>query len=189
MEKEFWDNRWETEQLGWDMGQVSPPLKAYFDQLSNKALKILIPGCGNAYEAQYLHEQGFENVFVIDISKLALQSFEKRYPEFPKDHLIHGDFFKHKGEYDLIVEQTFFCAIHPSMRDQYVRKMSELLKKNGMLIGLLFDFPLEDGPPFGGNKKEYQERFKKHFDQIKIERCYNSIPPRQGRELWVELAS
>ena len=26
MEKEFWENRYENQQTGWDLGQASPPL-------------------------------------------------------------------------------------------------------------------------------------------------------------------
>ena len=44
----FWDNKYKTNKTGWDLGQVSPPLKAYFDQLENKDLKILIHGERNA---------------------------------------------------------------------------------------------------------------------------------------------
>ena len=56
MEKSFWDSRWENAETGWDLGGVSAQLKAYIDQLESKKLSILIPGCGNAYEAEYLWE-------------------------------------------------------------------------------------------------------------------------------------
>jgi thiopurine S-methyltransferase len=55
----FWDELYNTGQTGWDIGYVSTPLKAYFDQLSNQSLEILIPGAGNAYEAEYLYKNGF----------------------------------------------------------------------------------------------------------------------------------
>lgn len=43
---EFWQQRYETGSIQWDMGQVSPPLKAYIDQLpaSAKNQAILVPG-------------------------------------------------------------------------------------------------------------------------------------------------
>jgi len=50
----FWSSKYQEGQTGWDMGEVSPPIKAYIDQLTNKDLSILIPGAGNAYEAAYL---------------------------------------------------------------------------------------------------------------------------------------
>ena len=98
MEKEFWDKKWENQQTGWDIGYTSTPIKAYFDLLSNKGLKILIPGCGNAYEAEYLFKKGFRNVHVIDISKHAIGSFKERYPDFPEEQLTCGDFFEIKDQ-------------------------------------------------------------------------------------------
>ena len=66
--------------------------------------------------------------------------------------------------------------------------MHELLVDGGKLVGLLFDFPLtEDGPPFGGNKEEYLTYFEPHFEIAIMERAYNSIQPRSGRELFVKL--
>ena len=43
LSKEYWEERYATGETAWDMGIVSPPLKAYFDQLTNKDLSILIP--------------------------------------------------------------------------------------------------------------------------------------------------
>ncbi len=68
MSKEFWENRWQTNKTGWDLGEISPPLLNYINQLTNKELKILIPGCGNAYEAEYLYANGFKNTFIVPIN-------------------------------------------------------------------------------------------------------------------------
>ncbi|MGI8893931.1 MAG: methyltransferase [Bacteroidia bacterium] len=135
----FWNERYQSGEMGWDIGYPSTPIKEYFDQVENKELSILIPGAGNAYEAEYLHKIGFTDVTVLDFSAEAISSFQKRVPDFPEDKLIQQDFFEHKGQYDLIVEQTFFCALNPKLREQYVRKMYELMKVGGKLVGLLFD--------------------------------------------------
>ena len=66
-QEQYWSSRYAEERTGWDIGHPSTPLKEYIDQLQNKNLKILIPGAGNAYEAEYLFEQGFKNVYVLDI--------------------------------------------------------------------------------------------------------------------------
>ncbi|PKP13586.1 MAG: SAM-dependent methyltransferase [Bacteroidetes bacterium HGW-Bacteroidetes-3] len=184
-DKEFWESKYNAKETGWDIGHASTPLTTYFDQLFNKELKILIPGGGNCYEAEYLVEQGFKNIFVIDIAEQPLKNLKTRFPNFPDNHLIYGDFFNHEEQYDLIVEQTFFCALDPVLRIKYVKKMAELLKENGKLAGLLFDFELtEEGPPFGGSIKEYLQLFSPYFTIKKLERCYNSIQPRAERELF-----
>lgn len=186
LDKDFWGSRYKTGETGWDIGYPSTPIKEYIDQLTDKNIKILIPGCGKAYEAEYLFQQGFNNVYLIDLTEKAFEAFKTRVPDFPQEHLIVGDFFEHQGQYDLIIEQTFFCAINPELRTKYVHKMKELLKPKSKLAGLLFDAELnKDHPPFGGSKEEYQQLFQPHFTIKTMEKAYNSIPPRADREIFV----
>jgi methyl halide transferase len=184
----YWTERYANNQTGWDLGYVSTPLKEYFDQLTDRSLRILIPGAGNSYEAEYLWSLGFENVHVIDLSVLPLQNIKERIPSFPSSQLIHGDFFEHNAQYDLIVEQTFFCALNPELRASYVKKMESLLAPQGKLVGLMFKVPLNtDHPPFGGNEAEYRNLFSAHLKIELMEEAYNSIQPRKGNELFVKL--
>ncbi|MBU3010952.1 methyltransferase domain-containing protein [Polaribacter vadi] len=187
LSKGFWENKYKTNKIGWDLGEISPPLKSYFDQLTNKNLKILIPGGGNSYEAEYLFKKGFKNVSVVDISKQPLENIKNRVANFPDSQLIFADFFDLDLKFDLIIEQTFFCAINPNLREKYASKMYKSLNKNGKLVGLLFDAKLnEDHPPFGGNKEEYKTYFKPYFSLDIFTECYNSYPNRQEMELFVK---
>ncbi len=184
----FWNDKYLTRETGWDIGYISTPIKEYIDQLSNKNLKILIPGGGNSYEAEYLFKKGFTNVFVIDISSIPLKNLAERVPSFPKGNLLHSDFFELQDSFDLILEQTFFCALDPSFRKDYVLKMHQLLKPKGKLVGLLFNIPLNnDKPPFGGNEEEYISLFQEKFKIQKMELAYNSIQQRSGNELFFKL--
>ena len=186
--KDFWTARYQNNDAAWDLGAPSIPLKEYIDQLTNKNLSILIPGAGNAYEAEYLFNKGFTNVIVIDISPEPLKNIQKRLPEFPEENLILDDFFNHTKQYDLILEQTFFCALDKSFRNKYVEQMYKLLKPHGKLVGLLFTAPLDnEQPPFAATKEEYIDYFQQKFNFIIFENCYNSIKPRAGRELFISL--
>jgi methyl halide transferase len=187
IDKDFWDERWKKNETGWDLKSVSPPLKAYFDTLENKDASILIPGCGNAYEAAYLLENGFTNITLIDIAPALAEKLLHKFAAYAGKELtiICGDFFKHSGKYDIIVEQTFFCALDPVLRNNYVEHMSNLLNVEGMLTGLLFDKKFEGGPPFGGCREEYLQLFGATFQIEKMESCTTSIPPRAGTELLV----
>ncbi|MCW5897636.1 MAG: SAM-dependent methyltransferase [Flavobacteriales bacterium] len=186
LDRDFWEDRYHTGETGWDIGGPSTPLKEYLDQLTDKDLRILIPGGGRAWEAEYAHRQGFRNVFVIDLTDAPFKDLLSRCPDYPKEHLIVGDFFAHEGQYDRIVEQTFFCALDPSLRERYVKHMKELLAPGGKLVGVLFNDTLfTDHPPFGGFKGDYDPIFQKHFNKLSLEPCLNSITPRAGRELWL----
>jgi methyl halide transferase len=183
LNQQYWDTRYQSQQTNWDLGQPSPPLRAYIDQLTEKNLRILIPGGGNSYEAVYLLEAGFAEVSVVDVSAVVVESLQQRYQVHGLS-AIHQDFFDHEGSYDLILEQTFFCALDPSLRPAYVQKMNELLTTNGKLVGLLFNRSFEGGPPFGGSEAEYRALFAPYFEIKKMETAINSIAPRAGSELF-----
>ncbi|WP_425392410.1 methyltransferase [Ekhidna sp.] len=187
-DQSYWEKRYREGTTGWDTGGPSKPLTDYIDQVENKDLKILIPGAGNAYEAEYLFQNGFGNVHVIDLAKQPLQNLKKRIPDFPDEQLIQEDFFLHEGKYDLILEQTFFCAIDPSLRTDYVSKAKELLNPGGRLVGVLWSVPMnENQPPFGGSIEEYEPLFSPEFKIETLAPCFNSIKPRMGREVFINL--
>ena len=190
--KDYWNNLYDKNETGWDIGFPSPVLKEYVDQLTNKDIAILIPGCGNAYEAEYLLTQGFTNVTVIDIAPsltaVLKTKFKKEAGKSIK--IVTGDFFNHAGAYDLILEQTFLSALDPSVRPLYVDKMHSLLSQGGHLAGVLFGKVFEeDGPPFGGTRQEYKMMFSKKFKIKKLEPCYNSIERRKGTEVFINLVA
>jgi methyl halide transferase len=187
-DEEYWSGKYQQQLLGWDVGRITTPLKEYFDQLENKDLRILIPGCGNGHEVTYLHDHGFTNVTVVDISAEPFSELIKKCPNWDKTTFIVDDFFNIEGQYDLIIEQTFFCALDPQLRHKYVLKMYDLLAPRGKIVGVLFNVDFgRSNPPFGGNKKEYAEYFKNRFSFKVFEDCYNSIGPRMGDELFINL--
>lgn len=189
LNENYWSSRYKNNDVAWDMGEVSLPLKEYFDQLTDKYISILIPGCGNAYEAEYLLQQGFKNITLIDISPLPVDKLKKQFSAFlnKEIHIICGDFFTLNQTFDLIVEQTFFCAIYPSLRTDYANKMHELLNANGKLTGVFFNRTFDAGPPFSGSRTEYNLLFKNKFQIRTMDECFNSINPRKGSELFVIL--
>ena len=125
---------------------------------------------------------------MLDWSDIIISEFKKRAVHFPAENIFTEDFFKHKGKYDLIIEQTFFCAIDRNLRAEYAKKVYELLNPGGKLTGLLFNHEFEkDTPPFGGSEEEYIKYFKPFFKFKHFSTAYNSIKPRAGRELFVNL--
>lgn len=186
LDSTYWENRYQEDTARWDLGMISPPIKAYIDQLEDKSLKILIPGGGNSYEAEYLFNKGFKHVYVADLASLPLENIKSRITDFPSSQLLNVNFFDIDMKFDLIIEQTFFCAIHPSLREQYVEQVYQLINEGGKIVGLLFDAPLyEDHPPFGGSKNEYIDRFSPKFIINVMEASINSIESRSGRELFI----
>ncbi len=182
LNSEFWNNRYLQNDTGWDIGAPSPALVLYAETFPPDT-SILIPGCGNAYEAAYLLQKGFTGITLLDISPALTASVAEKLKDYPVN-IVTGDFFEHSGAYDLILEQTFFCALDPSLREAYVQKMHSLLKPGGQLAGLLFNRSFDGGPPFGGSVFEYENLFNNLFSLIKMEPARNSIPQRAGSEVF-----
>ncbi len=187
--RQFWERMWSNNNTGWDIGHPSPPITEYMKQYVNKDAAILIPGCGNAYEAEFLIEEGFTNITLIDISPTAVERLRKKFDGVDAVKLICADFFAHNQPetYDLMIEQTFFCALNPDKRENYAGQAAKLLKPGGKIAGLLFGVEFAfDGPPFGGIRDEYENIFSKHFHIQRMDTAQNSIKPRQGNELFIE---
>ena len=110
LDENFWNQRYLEHQTGWDIGYPSTPLKSFAEGLTEKKISILIPGCGNAYEAEHLINSGFTDITLLDISPVLTAALQEKFSELPI-RIVTGDFFLHEGQYDLILEQTFFCAI------------------------------------------------------------------------------
>ena len=189
LDKNYWDKRYDDQTASWDIGKPSRPLKEYIDQITNKDIAVLIPGCGNAHEAKYLLQQGFTNITLIDISPVPVSAIEQKLAAYigKQLHVICDDFFNLQQKFDLILEQTFFCALDPLLRKDYAAKMYEVLKPGGKLVGVLFNRSFDESPPFGGSKEEYEKLFSEKFRVKTMEQCYNSIEKRKGNELFVIL--
>lgn len=186
LDAQYWDSQWKTNTIGWDLGIPAPPLVSFIDKIENKNAKILIPGCGNAYEAEYLVSKGFTDITLIDISETASKILEEKFSNFSQIKVVCEDFFHHNQTYDIIIEQTFFCALPPKLRQRYVWKMHSLLNDNGVLAGLLFDRSFEVSPPFGGSQEEYEKLFYGAFDFTQLNIAKNSVEPRANTELYFE---
>ena len=183
LDKNYWDKTYENKQPGWDVGYAATPLQTYFDQLTDKSLRILVPGAGNAYEVEYLFRAGFKNIFLLDFAPTPISNFLKRNPDFPTDHIIQENFFDHHGQYNLIIEHTFLTSFPKNIREKYAVKMHELLTTKGKFVGIIFNHEFgKEFPPYGGTPEEYESLFKPYFNFKVFEVCYNSIKPRQNRE-------
>ena len=53
LDNSFWNLRYQNKQTGWDLGQVSEPIKKWFENQENKKINVLIPGAGKGYEVKY----------------------------------------------------------------------------------------------------------------------------------------
>ena len=146
--------------------------------------RILIPGCGSAYEAGYLAENGFD-VLAIDFSPAAVELAKKNLFRFG-DIVRLADFFEfdYGKPYEVIYERAFLCALPPRMWPQYAPRMAQLLRPGGELAGFFFFRETEKGPPFGTTPEALHALLEPHFDLVEDRMATDSIPVFQDAERW-----
>ena len=180
---DFWESRYRDHTTPWDAGKVPDALRDYTKRIKSGS-RILIPGCGSAYEAGYLAENGFD-VLAIDFSPAAVELAKKNLFRFG-DIVRLADFFEfdYGKPYEVIYERAFLCALPPRMWPQYAPRMAQLLRPGGELAGFFFFRETEKGPPFGTTPEALQALLAPHFDLVEDRVVTDSIPVFQDAERW-----
>ena len=187
----FWDQYYVKDDIGWDIGGVTPIFKDWCDKLTEKST-IFVPGAGNGYDPLYFSKQG-HNVLAVDFAEEPVKRM--KYEADKEDlsiNILKSDLFdldmKYNNQFDYVIEYTCFCAIDPEKRKIYRDIMYEILKNKGELIGLFF--PLnktqdEGGPPFGVHLEETISLFSSKFQLIDSLFHPLSIAPRVANERYL----
>jgi thiopurine S-methyltransferase len=180
---DFWESRYRDNVIPWDAGKVPASLQEYARNLSPGA-RVLIPGCGSAYEAAYLSDQGCD-VLAIDFSPAAVEAARKNLAGF--EHVLRSaDFFDfdYGQPYDVIYERAFLCALPRRIWPQYALRTAQILRPGGELAGFFFLRETERGPPFGMTLDALHALLDPHFALIEDKAVTDSIPVFQGAERW-----
>lgn len=188
----FWDQCYDENNIGWDLGRVTPVFKDWVDRLKTKS-KILVPGCGNGYDPLYFASLGHE-VLAIDFSENAINRIKKQSQEMKINiQTLKCDFFDLSNiidvKFDYIIEYTFFCAIEPSNRNKYSKVVYSLLNKSGLLVALFLPLKKDikdGGPPFAVSKADIENTFSNQFKLIKSFKHPLSIDARKENEEYFE---
>lgn len=187
---DFWETRYRGNVTPWDQRGVPMRLIAYVEDISESASlasapRVLIPGCGAAYEAKFLHEQGWR-VRAIDFSAAAVEAGRAILGEHAA-LIEQADFFEFVVDppgFDVIYERAFLCALPPRIWPDYAQRMAALIRPGGVLAGFFFLEPTTKGPPFGIADTALQALLGEAFELIKDRPVTDSIAIFQGRERW-----
>jgi methyl halide transferase len=190
----FWAELYRTGDTGWDQGGPSPGLVDFLKEQSDApdpvlpcTGRVLVPGCGHGHDARALAAADFE-VLGLDVVEYAVSEATRLADKEDLNNLRfeRADFLDlptpFRGPYDVIFENTFFCAIDPEQRERYVETAADLLRPAGFLLGVFYNIQPETGPPFGATRDELIERFETRF-RLVLDRVPRSIARREGKEL------
>jgi SAM-dependent methyltransferase len=133
--QEFWQERFEKNETGWDRGAASPQLLDWLDSGALQPCRTAVPGCGSGWEVAELAGRGFE-VTGIDYTAAAVEkTCALLFGRTLKAEVLQADVLTYqpaKG-FDAIYEQTCLCAIHPDYWVHYAKQLHTWLKPEGSL--------------------------------------------------------
>lgn len=165
MEASFWQQRWETGQIGFHEGRANALLARFIDRLPAGG-RVLVPLCGKTEDLAFLAARGHQ-VVGVELIETAAAAFFAEHDATPTitdvdglrvyQHgaitIVVGDLFAtttaHVGTIDAIYDRAAMIALPPDVRRRYVAHLRALAPNEPrLLIG--FEYPQEimDGPPF-----------------------------------------
>jgi SAM-dependent methyltransferase len=181
---DFWDTRYHDNVMAWDAGRVPVDLRAFAQNLA-PGVRILVPGCGSAYEVYYLAERGFD-VLAIDFSAEAVKLARKNLGCFA-DLVQQADFFDFDAgprTFGVLYERAFLCALPRKRWPRYAARCAQLLPAGAVLAGFFFYGSDPKGPPFGTSPEELHALLDPHFELCEDRAAAESLPVFGGGERW-----
>ena len=184
---QFWEDLYQTNYDKWDLKEATPIFKKLATKLPLG--RVCIIGCGRGYDAIEFAKKGFQ-VTAIDFAPSAISSLKNMANLMEVSlEIIRKNIFdllpEYHNSFDYVLEQTCFCAIHPSRRKEDETIVKGILKMGGHLVGLWFPLDkdlAEEGPPYGTSIEEVKSTFDSGWEIIKEEFSEYSIKPRKRRE-------
>lgn len=146
----FWEPRYRSGKMPWDFHGVPKCLQDFLHGTSLKG-RVLIPGCGSAYEVKAFCDSGSGwEALGLDFCQAAVNRAKKNLGSL-ENKVLFGDFFEHDFgvlRFDLIYERTFLCSMPQTLWPCYVKRVTELLAEDGILAGFFLYGKELDPPPY-----------------------------------------
>lgn len=184
MEKDFWLERWEREEIGFHQGEINPYLRQLWQELQQpEGGEIFVPLCGKSLDMLWLRSQGYD-VLGVELSAIAVQAFFEENGYLPQ-HVKHekfdcceadririlcGDFFDLTRN-DLVkahavYDRASMVALPPAMRKSYVQHLVNILQPATQILLVAFDYPQEEmsGPPFAVSVEEVETLYRDYAE-------------------------
>ncbi len=181
---QFWDLRYGAGFAPWDAGRIPAQLRELVGR-SVRPRRVLVPGCGSAWDVRFLAESGWD-VLGIDFSEAALGAARGILGPFAGRVRLADFFAPVAGEpFDIAYERAFLCALPRRMWREWGRRMGELVSPGGLVAGFFFFAQGERGPPFPlASQGELDALLEPAFERIADEPVPDSIPVFAGKERW-----
>ena len=193
MDRKFWQGVYDAGDTRFDLKGPSAPLLDWLDANAPRPGSAIVPGCGFGHDVLELARRGWDALGV-DLAETPVavgRASAAKAGLSDKATFLEADVLAldHPAAYDLLFEQTCYCAIEPHRRDDYARFAARVVKPGGTLVFVVF--PVDGrsgGPPFNIGVDEVKLRFAAAFDLVRMGPPLRpSSVGRAGKELFAEL--
>lgn len=182
MEKSFWLEKWQKNEIGFHNREAHPLLVEHFARLGvEKGDRLFLPLCGKTLDIGWLLERGY-SVAGAELSEMAvIQLFEqlgmepqvdmtgdlKRY-RAPDIDIFVGDIFhltdEVLGPVAAVYDRAALVALPLEMRRRYAQHLRQVTGSAPQLL-ITFEYDQEEmpGPPFCVSDSEVAEHYAKAY--------------------------
>ncbi len=182
MQKDFWLERWEREEIGFHQNEFNSYLRQYWDELHlAPGSVVFVPLCGKSRDMLWLREHGY-HVLGVELSAIAAQAFFKENGYSPQHinrnkfddytangiSILCGDFFDLSkddlAKVSAVYDRASLIALPPEMRVRYVRHLVNILPPATQILLITVDYPQSEmqGPPFSVATDEVEALYREY---------------------------
>lgn len=182
MEHQFWQNKWQKNEIGFHLPQANPLLIDNFHYLDlSPGATVLVPLCGKTIDIHWLLAMGMHVIGIELIESAVEQLFGElsltpdvvqcdaiRMYRAGKLTVFVGDMFDIKNDnfpsIDAVYDRAALVALPEPMRSLYVEKLLVLSKHSPQLIVTLeYDEAIANGPPFSISQDRLYSKYRESF--------------------------
>lgn len=184
MNKEYWQQKWQSKEIGFNQLQPNQLMQRYFSSLKlTPGCRVFVPLCGQSIDMLWLAGQGYQ-VIGVEFSQIACSTFfkENKIPVniteindfilYSSDEitLFCGDFFKLNramlDTIDVVYDRAALIALPVATRKSYAEHLIELMTPATamFLITTRYNQNEMQGPPFSVDENEVSALYSAHFD-------------------------
>ncbi len=182
MEKNFWLERWQDNDIGFHESEANAQLVMHFDALFLSAgSRVFVPLCGKTRDIAWLLSRGC-HVVGVELSVLAIEQLFVELGIEPIVADIHGlqhfsaegidvfvgDLFTLSaallGPVNAIYDRAALVALPEAMRRRYTAKLVELTHNAPqLLVCYEYDQSCMSGPPFSVTEVEVKQHYAEYY--------------------------
>lgn len=207
MDKNYWLERWETNNIPFHLEQTNPNLLKYQQFFTAKTNNnIFLPLCGKTLDIKWLLSQN-QNIIGVELSEKAVIELFENLGVNPKVNVLRdmklyysrnvtiyvGNIFSLTkeliGNIDYIYDRAALVALPKEVRIKYTSHLMNITNSaEQLLITYNYDQTLMDGPPFSVSLHEIEGHYSKHYsikilETLKIPNGLKGICPAT-EEIW-----